>query len=100
MQKSGHGPAAFSNARGEAFDTKIVRLTETGIKQIKKTDWQFNWHKELKYKSKEVYKLTTINNPTIIQGLLSNFWFFVGLLFQLNVSRMKGIKFFSMLYKR
>lgn len=58
-------------ATGEVFDTEIVRVTETGTKQIKKTDWQFNWHKELKDKSKEVYKLTTVNNPTIIQGLLS-----------------------------
>lgn len=56
---------------GEVFNTAIVRLTETDTKQIKKTDWQFNWNKELKDKSKEVYKLTTDNNPTIIQGLLS-----------------------------
>ena len=31
----------------------------------------FDWSKELKDKTKEVYKLTTVNNPTIIQGLLS-----------------------------
>ncbi|WP_153800443.1 hypothetical protein [Foetidibacter luteolus] len=58
-------------ATGEIFDTEIVRLTETDVKQIKRNDWQFNWHKELKDMSKEVYKLTTVNNPTIIQGLLS-----------------------------
>ena len=34
-------------------------------------DWQFDWLKELKDKTKEVYKLTTVNNPTIIQGLVS-----------------------------
>lgn len=56
---------------GEAFDTEIVRLTEADKKQIKKTDWQFDWLKELKDKTKEVYKLTTVNNPTIIQGLVS-----------------------------
>ncbi len=56
---------------GEVFDTEIVRLSDKDIKQIKKTDWQFDWTKELKDKSKEVYKLTTVNNPTIIQGLLS-----------------------------
>lgn len=55
----------------EVFDTEIVRLTITDSKQIKKADWQFNWHKELKDETKEVYKLTTANNPTIIQGLLS-----------------------------
>ena len=56
---------------GEVFDTEIVRLTNTDSRQIKKADWQFNWHKELKDETKEVYKLTTVNNPTIIQGLLS-----------------------------
>ena len=56
---------------GEVFDTEIVRLTEADSQQIKKSEWQFNWLKELKDKSKFVYKLTTINNPTIIQGLLS-----------------------------
>lgn len=56
---------------GEVFDTEIVHLTEVDKKQIKKADWQFDWFKELKDKSKEVYKLTTVNNPTIIQGLVS-----------------------------
>jgi hypothetical protein len=56
---------------GEVFDTEIIRLTSADNKQIKKSDWQFDWFKELKDETKEVYKLTTINNPTIIQGLLS-----------------------------
>lgn len=56
---------------GEVFDTEIVRLAEADSKQIKRTEWQFNWHKELKDNSKQVYRLTTVNNPTIIQGLLS-----------------------------
>lgn len=56
---------------GEVFDTEIVRLTDKDTKQIKKADWQFNWSKELKDKTKQVYKLTTVNNPTIIQGLVS-----------------------------
>jgi hypothetical protein len=58
-------------ATGEVFDTEIVRLGEHDIKQIKKSDWRFNWHKELKDNLKQVYKLTTVNNPTIIQGLIS-----------------------------
>lgn len=56
---------------GEVFDTEIVRLRSTDAKQINKAEWQFEWHKELKDKTKEVYKLTTVNNSTIIQGLLS-----------------------------
>ncbi len=55
----------------EVFDTEVVRLTNKDSRQIRKVDWQFNWHKELKDETKEVYKLTTANNPTIIQGLLS-----------------------------
>jgi hypothetical protein len=58
-----------STQTGKVFDTEIIRLTDKDTTQIKKTDWQFNWSKELKDKSKEVYKLTIINNPTIIQGL-------------------------------
>lgn len=56
---------------GEIFNTEIVGLSEADKNQIKKNEWQFNWHRELKDKSKDVYKLTTSNNPTIIQGLLS-----------------------------
>lgn len=56
---------------GEVFDTEIVRLTSADSKQIKKADWQFNWNKELKDETKEVYKLTTVNNDAIIQGLVS-----------------------------
>jgi hypothetical protein len=57
---------------GDNFQTEISRLTITDIKQIaKKSGWQFNWKTELADNSKEVYKLTIVNNPGIIQGLLS-----------------------------
>ena len=56
---------------GEVFDTEIVRLIGADAKQIRKKDWQFDWLQELKDKTKEIYKLTTVNNPTIIQGLVS-----------------------------
>ena len=55
----------------EVFDTEIVRMIIIDAKQIKKAEWQFDWNKELKDKTKEVYKLTSANNPTIIQGLIS-----------------------------
>jgi hypothetical protein len=55
----------------EVFDTEISRLAFKDSKQIKSVNWKFDWHKELKDKTKEVYKLTTVNNPAIIQGLLS-----------------------------
>lgn len=56
---------------GEIFDTEIVRLIATDKKQIKRADWQFDWRSEISDKTKEVYKLTTVNNPAIIQGLVS-----------------------------
>ena len=56
---------------GEVFDTIVVRLTSKDLKSIIKSEWQFDWNKELNDKTKEVYKLTTEHNPTIIQGLLS-----------------------------
>jgi hypothetical protein len=56
---------------GEVFDTVVVRLTTRDLGFIRKSVWRFDWGNELKDKTKEVYKLTTLNNPTIIQGLLS-----------------------------
>ena len=57
---------------GDSFETEVSRLTLADIKQVtKKNGWNFNWKQELANNSREVYKLTIINNPTIIQGLLS-----------------------------
>ena len=56
---------------GEVFDTEISLLTEKEVKLIKQKDWHFNWKSEFKDSTKKLFKLTTTNNPTIIQGLLS-----------------------------
>ncbi len=56
---------------GEVFDTLITVLKATDNKQIKKAEWGFNWLLELKDKTRQVFKLTTVNNPTIIHGLIS-----------------------------
>jgi hypothetical protein len=56
---------------GEVFDTLIVKLKPADGKNIKKLEWAFNWHNELKDKSKQVYQLTTVSNPTVIHGLVS-----------------------------
>ena len=45
---------------GEVFDTLIIKLKTTEAKSIKKSEWIFNWHEEVRDKSKQVYKLTTI----------------------------------------
>lgn len=54
---------------GELFDTVITQVTDS--KEIKKTEWIFNWQTEIKDKSKQVFKLTTSNNLTVIHGLIS-----------------------------
>lgn len=54
---------------GEVFDTLVSQVAD--IKQVKKIEWAFNWQSEIKDKSKAVFKLTTISNPTIIHGLIS-----------------------------
>ncbi|MFN8306961.1 MAG: hypothetical protein U0T79_09320 [Ferruginibacter sp.] len=57
---------------GDSFETEVSRLLLTDLKQITKTSgWSFNWKTELKSNTNEVYKLTIVNNQTIIQGLLS-----------------------------
>ena len=56
---------------GEVFDTLVVQLKSADTKQIKKADWAFNWLAEWKDKTKQVFKLTTLNNSTIIHGLIS-----------------------------
>jgi len=57
---------------GDSFQTEISRLTKSDLKLVaKKNGWNFNWKKEFDNNTREVYKLTITNNPTIIQGLLS-----------------------------
>ncbi len=53
---------------GEVFETEFSRVSK---KEIRKTDWLFDWQKELKDKHNEVYKMTTVENKHIIQGLIS-----------------------------
>ena len=57
---------------GDSFQTDISILTKSDLKTVTKTKgWNFLWKDEFKDLSKEVYKLTIVNNPNVIQGLLS-----------------------------
>ena len=56
---------------GEVFETEITRMTGKLSRQIKKADWLLDWRLELKGKDREVYKLTTLENPAIVHGLIS-----------------------------
>jgi hypothetical protein len=56
---------------GDVFDTDIFQIFAKDSKQIKKSDWQFNWHEQIKHNDREVYKLVIESNTKIIQGLIS-----------------------------
>ena len=56
---------------GESFLTEIVRLNIADKRIIKKSDWNFDWKKEIDDTEKFVFKLNTVENPKIIQGLIS-----------------------------
>jgi len=57
---------------GDSFQTEISILSKSDLKTVlKKNGWNFNWRAEYNDLTKEVYKLTIVNNPNIIQGLIS-----------------------------
>ncbi|MDR2039377.1 MAG: hypothetical protein LBQ60_15755 [Bacteroidales bacterium] len=52
---------------GDSFTTDILPLTRHDLKQVtKKNRWNFNWKEEFDNPSKDVYKLTIVQNPDII----------------------------------
>jgi hypothetical protein len=56
----------------DSFPTDITLITGTDLKTVtKKTGWQFDWKVELKQPERDVYKLTIVNNQSVIQGLIS-----------------------------
>ena len=57
---------------GDNFPTEISLLSASELKNItKKNGWNFNWKSEFKQPEKDIYKLTIVGNPSIIQGLVS-----------------------------
>ena len=57
---------------GDSFPTEVSILTKNDLKNAtKKKGWNFDWRLEFKNEMTEQYKLTIVNNPSIIQGLLS-----------------------------
>lgn len=53
---------------GDVFDTMVVKVEKRDHKLLKK-GWAFDWIKESE--NSDVYKLTTKDNPDVIQGLIS-----------------------------
>ncbi|MDD4969146.1 MAG: hypothetical protein PHT07_06915 [Paludibacter sp.] len=57
---------------GDSFSTEISLLTISDLKLITKTKgWSFNWKYEFNQIDRQVYKLTILDNPGVIQGLIS-----------------------------
>lgn len=57
---------------GDSFATDISLVTTSDLKTvIKKNNWQFDWKLEFKQPERDVYKLTIVNNQSVIQGLIS-----------------------------
>jgi len=54
----------------ESFLTEITQIKSSEKRIIKKADWNFDWKLEIGDKNKFVYKLNTVENPKIIQGLI------------------------------
>jgi hypothetical protein len=56
----------------DSFPTDIILITSADLKTVsKKTGWQFDWKLEIKQPERDVYKLTIVNNQSVIQGLIS-----------------------------
>jgi hypothetical protein len=56
---------------GESFATEVSLLSKNELSFVSdENNWMFNWIDEYKQAEKDVYKLTTVGNPMIIQGLI------------------------------
>lgn len=55
----------------EQFQTIHLEITKKDLPRLDKKFWSFDWRKEAKSSNRIVYKLTTHENPDVIQGLIS-----------------------------
>jgi hypothetical protein len=56
---------------GDSFKTNVDLVTKIDLKSVtKKKGWLFNWGYEFKQADRLIYKLTIVDNPNIIQGLI------------------------------
>ncbi len=56
---------------GEVFETDVNALLITDLPLLQGGKWQFDWEREIRDNARTVYKLTTKENPSVIQGLMS-----------------------------
>lgn len=63
---------SIENAQtGESFPTEVRPLPVATARKLAAQGWVFNWVREAGISGRQIYQLTTIDNPTIIQGLIS-----------------------------
>ena len=56
---------------GDSFQTEVSLVSTSDLKNVtKKNNWLFDWKFEHKQPEREVYKLTILGNPNVIQGLI------------------------------
>lgn len=55
---------------GENFRTQILPFSPND-KGFVKVKWVFDWNKESQETSRQIFKLITIENPSVIHGLIS-----------------------------
>lgn len=57
---------------GDSFETEVLAVDASDLKGVTRGNkWNFNWRAEFKLLDRQVYKLTIVGNPNIIQGLVS-----------------------------
>ena len=57
---------------GDNFQTDVSMVDNNDLKLVtKENGWLFNWKTEFKQPDRDIYKLTIVGNPEIIQGLIS-----------------------------
>lgn len=62
----------LNRASGDIIKTEISLVTKPDLKLLPKSrGWLFNWRYEFNQIGREVYKLTILDNPGAIQGLMS-----------------------------
>lgn len=56
---------------GERFPTLVLPLAQEDLRTVtKKNGWLFNWRSEFRAVERKVFKLTTADNPHVVQGLV------------------------------
>nr|GFC03535.1 hypothetical protein [Tanacetum cinerariifolium] len=61
---------SIENAQtGESFPTEVRPLSAATARKLK--GWAFEWGREAATSGRQVYQLNTLDNPTVIQGLIS-----------------------------